>query len=275
MRVAIQGELGSFHHGAAVRWYDESIEIVACETFRAVFESVKTGSADVAIVAIENSLYGSINEVYDLLLKYKIPIVGEVPERIHQCLIGIDSTVSLTKITHVYSHPVALAQCSDYLDKHLPQAERIENHDTAASVELIMSQKDSHAVAIAGEFASHMHKAHILRKNIQNHDTNYTRFLVLDPRSKQVIETNKASLVLRTNHQPGALYNALGVFAGEGINLSKLQSRPIPGKVWRYMFYIDVEGQIDALKDCVTKLRQQDCEVVILGQYKSQPVTDD
>lgn len=275
MRVAIQGELGSFHHSAAVRWYGESIDIVACDTFKAVFESVHAGVADVAIVAIENSLYGSINEVYDLLLKYKIPIVGEIPERIHQCLIGIEPGVEFNDITHVYSHPVALAQCSDFLDTRLPSAERIENHDTAASVELILSQKDKHAVAIAGQFAAHLHKASVLYRSIQNHDTNYTRFLVLDPKASHNTTSNKASLVIKTNHQPGALYKALGVFADSGINLTKLQSRPIPGKVWRYMFYVDVEGENSAVAKSILQLRAQGCNVVMLGQYNCQPVSND
>lgn len=275
MRVAIQGELGSFHHGAAVRWYGESIEIVACDTFKAVFESVKGGEADVAVVAIENSLYGSINEVYDLLLKYKIPIVGEIPERIHQCLIGVEPGITFRDITHVYSHPVALAQCSDFLDTHLPGAERIENHDTAASVELILSQKDTHATAIAGQFAADLYNAPVLYRNIQNHDTNYTRFLVLDPKGNHKSTSNKASLVIKTNHQPGALYKALGAFADADINLTKLQSRPIPGKVWRYMFYVDVEGPASSVIKSISELHAQGCEVVMLGQYNCQPIRND
>lgn len=269
MRVAIQGELGSFHHSAALRWYGDDIEIVACETFKAVFDAIKHQTAETAIVAIENSLYGSINEVYDLLLKYKIPIVGEIPERIHQCLIALNETAKLEKITHVYSHPVALAQCSDYLDKHLPNAERIENHDTAASVELIKKLGDTSAAAIAGPLAASLHDCPILQANIENHDTNYTRFLVLDPNNSAPNTANKASLVLKTNHQPGALHKALGVFADTGINLTKLQSRPIPGKVWRYMFYIDIEADKESIDQAIISLQGQGCEITFLGAYQA------
>jgi prephenate dehydratase len=267
MRVAIQGELGSFHHSAAIRWYGESIEIVACNSFAAVFAAMKTGQADIAIVAIENSLYGSINDVYDLLLVHKYPIVGEIPERIHQCLIGINESITFDEITHVYSHPVALAQCSIFLDTYLPNAERVENHDTAASVELIskLCQRDS--VAIAGPIAAKLHGAAILKKNIENSDANYTRFLVLEPNAKEISGANKASLVIKTNHQPGALYQALGVFAEAGINLSKLQSRPIPGKVWKYMFYVDIEANQKQLTEVTKQLLLQDCEVIVLGEY--------
>ena len=136
MKVAIQGIAGSFHHLAALRWFGPETEIVPCETFLEVFQAVQDRVADHAICAVENSLYGSINEVYDLLLGFKYPIVGELPEHIHQQLIGLPGT-DPSQIARVYSHPVALNQCEKFLDENLPHAERIEHHDTAEAVMLI------------------------------------------------------------------------------------------------------------------------------------------
>jgi len=267
MRVAIQGELGSFHHMAAVDWYGPDIEIVACETFKAVFETVKNKQAETAIVAIENSLFGSINEVYDLLLAYKIPITGEVPLRVEQCLIG-NAHTSLRTITHVHSHPVALAQCSDFLDDSLPHAERIENHDTASSVALVMASEDNSLAAIASPLAAGLHDATIIKKNIENHDANYTRFLVLDPKAQSLKKPTKASLVIQTNHKAGSLYGALGVFAEAGINLTKLQSRPIVGRIWKYMFYVDIELENQDVQQTLDTLNALGCTVTLLGLYQ-------
>lgn len=266
IRIAIQGELGSFHHTAALKWFGNDSTIVACESFGRVFSALDDKQADVAVVAIENSLYGSITEVYDLLLSHSIPIIGEIPERIHQCLIGKPGT-TLGDITSVYSHPVALAQCEQFLDDKLPYAERIESHDTAGSVAYIMSQNSSTSAAIAGSLAADIYGATVLERTIENFDSNYTRFLVLQPGAQPPHNSNKASLVIRTNHQPGALYKALGVFADSGINLTKLQSRPIPGKIWKYLFYIDVEADAQQLHEACATLKLQDCDVTVLGQY--------
>lgn len=271
--VAIQGELGSFHHGAAISWYGKDVKIVPCATFKDVFVALDKGLAEKAIIAIENSLYGSINEVYDLLLKHSYPIVGEIPERIHQCLIGFSST-SISDITHVYSHPVALSQCSDYLDDNLPTAKRLETYDTAVSVKQIKDRGDKNRVAIAGTIAADLHNMHILHKDIQNHETNYTRFLVLE-RKPLAKKSNKASLVIETNHEPGALFKVLEKFDASSLNLSKLQSRPIPGKLWRYMFYIDVEADDKQLQDVLNKLQSLKCSVTNLGQYaKASSISD-
>lgn len=265
MLIAIQGEIGSFHHMAACAWYGKDTEILPCKTFQDVFEAIKTGKADTAIVAIENSLFGSINEVYDLLLSYRIPIVGEIPLRVQQCLIGRHSATVQT-ITHVYSHPVALAQCSDYLASQLPNAERSERYDTAESVAYVMNL-DDHSAAIASPLAAKLYKAKIIQADIQNHDMNFTRFLVLDAHAN-IKNPNKSSLILQTTHEAGALYRALGIFAKANANLTKLQSRPIKGKVWKYMFYIDVACSQHTLEACTIELQNQGCDVINLGSYK-------
>lgn len=270
MNVAIQGAAGSFHHLAAQKWFGPDVELVTCETFGDVFTTLEKGRSDYAIVAIENSLYGSISEVYDLLLAHRSPIIGELPEHIHQQLIGYAGT-DLASITRVYSHPVALKQCQEFLDTHAAHAERIEHHDTAESVSFIKSLGDPTAAAIASHAAAALHGMSILRENIEDERTNFTRFLVLQSEATAIQDADKASLVLRTSHAPGALHAALGVFASLGINLTKLQSRPIRGKVWKYQFFVDIEADASQLARSLEQLTAQGCEVDVLGHYKAAP----
>lgn len=269
MKIAIQGYEGSFHHLAAQRWFDdEQIPIVACASFGDVFLALTEGRAQYAIIAIENSLHGSINEVYDLLLRHKFSIIGEIPERIHQQLIGFEGT-PLDQITHVYSHPVAFSQCASFLDTYLPNAERIEHHDTAESVAYIKTLEGRANAAIAGRVAASIHDMVLLHENIQDEDTNFTRFLVIQPEASPVLDADKVSLVLRTSHEPGALYRALGVFERHGSNLTKLQSRPIRGKVWKYQFFVDAILSKQELDAVIDELTAQQCEVTLLGHYAS------
>ena len=269
LRTAIQGQEASFHDIAARQIYGENIDIVPCETFASTFAALSSGEADQAVVAIENSLFGSINEIYDLLLKHRFWICGEVYLRVEQCLIGLQGA-SLQKITEVHSHPVALAQCEDFLDKKLPQAKRFESHDTASSVVEVKQWGDPTIAAIGSAAAAKLHGLKILAREIETNKQNYTRFVVLQKNKKSIEGTDKTSLVLVTSHQPGSLHKALGVFAKRGINLSKLQSRPIIGQAWHYMFYVDVEvGNGTKLADSLADLKQQDCEATVLGSYKS------
>ncbi len=268
MRVAIQGEAGSFHHLAGRHWYGDDFQFVPCPTFPAVFRSLQSGQADQAVVAIENSLYGSINTVYDLLSKHNYKIIGELSERIHQHLIGLAGTKSKA-VKAVISHPVALEQCSEFLDKFLPRATRTEYYDTAAAVELVKKRGDERYVAIASSLAAELSDLPVLLRNIENDPNNYTRFVVIAPDGKIPADADKASLVLQTSHKAGALYRALGIFADTGINLTKLQSRPIPGEVWRYQFYVDVEAAGKKLHAAIAGLEKQDCKVSLLGEYQA------
>lgn len=271
--VAIQGELGSFHHAAAMRWYGNDVSVVPCASFQDVFVALKNGMAETAVIAIENSLFGSINEIYDLLLNNDFYITGEIPERIHQCLIGFDD-IDPKEISHVYSHPVALGQCSQYLDNELPLAKKVENFDTAASVKYIKDRGDIKRAAIASKAAAKIYGMKIIKEDIQNNQTNFTRFLVLE-KSHNKANSNKASLVIETSHRPGALFEVLNVFNDSNINLSKLQSRPIPGKLWRYMFYIDLEADYSLVKECIAKIEKLDVKVKLLGTYNKASETTD
>lgn len=269
-RIAIQGDKASFHDIAAVQFFGADIERVCCDTFKETFAAVRDGKADLAVCAIENSLFGSINETYDLLVQNNFEICGEIYLRIEQCLIGLPGT-KLEDISEVYSHPVALAQCEEFLDTALPHAERLEHHDTAASVSFVKEHGNANAAAIASREAAQLHSMEVLAESIETNKQNYTRFIVLQPSGQKVPGTNKTSVIIKTSHQPGALYKALGTFADRSINLSKLQSRPIIGKAWHYMFYVDLEVGADDpnLTKSLQALQQQGCETKVLGSYVS------
>lgn len=269
MRIAIQGEPGSYHHMAAVRYFGKDITLVCCKTFADVFDALGNQQADEALVAIENSTAGSVHAVYDLLLKHHFSVTGEVYEPIHHCLIGLPNA-NVTQITRIYSHYMALPQCSAYLDKYLPKAERIEFSDTAASVTFIRETNDPQAAAIASSLAAELNKLPVLQPNIENNHNNTTRFLVLSPHHDVDAKANKASLVLETPHSSGALWHALGVFAQAKSNLTKLESRPIPSEPWHYQFFIDIETAGTPLHTAIKDLETLGCSVRILGEYRAK-----
>lgn len=273
MKVAIQGEEGSFHDLAAHKLLGSSIEIVSCGNFRETISSLLSGEVEYAVIAIENSLFGTINEVYDLLIKNNVSICGETYLKIKQCLIGLPGT-NINEIKEVYSHPVALAQCEDFLESTLPGAKKFEEADTAGSVELIKSIGDKSKAAIAGTQAAELHGMEILAEEIETNKQNYTRFVILDKGHNNINEqANKTSLVLKTpgDVKPGSLFRALGVFAKNEVNLFALHSRPIIGKAWHYMFYLDIDSSpnIPHFDSIISELKNQGCDVKILGSYKN------
>lgn len=268
MRIAIQGEQGSFHQVAAEEWFGQNIELVCCDTFDAAFEALQSGLADSAVIAIENSLAGSLHRVYDLLLKTNVHIVGEIYQHIHQCLIGFPET-SIDTLTRIYSQPIALAQCMNYLSRVAPNAKLVEYHDTSASVMHVKEQNDPKFAAIAGKLAAEVTGLTILDENIEDNHRNFTRFLVLSTGKNIPANANKTSLVLETSHKPGALQAALKIFSDMSLNLRKLESRPIPHEPWHYQFFIDIEVAGPQLDRCIKALNKQDCQIRILGQYVS------
>lgn len=267
MLVAIQGQAGSFHEQVAAQWYGSSADILPCATFRDVFDAYASGEADAVVTAVENTIYGSINEVYQLIEACDAPIVGEVKLAIEQMLIAHPDT-KLESITEVYSHPVALAQCQHWLKKHLPQAEQIEFFDTAGAVEFIKEEGAPHMAAIAGEQAAKLYDMPILARSIHDSTDNITRFLILEP-SDTPADANRASLVITTSHQPGALVEVLQVFADAGVNLAKLQSQPIIGKPFNYKFFMVVDAAGEPLYRLIETIEQSDHQVTLLGEYKA------
>lgn len=267
MLVAIQGQAGSFHEQVAKQWYGASAEILPCTTFREVFDTYAAGEADAIITAVENTIYGSINEVYQLIEACDAPIVGEVKLAIEQMLIARPGT-KLSDITEVYSHPVALAQCQNWLKKHLPQAELIEFFDTAGAVEFVKEEGATHMAAIGGEQAAKLYDMPILQRSIQDSRDNITRFVVLEPTTPPV-GANRASLVITTSHQPGALVEVLQVFATAGVNLAKLQSQPIIDQPFNYKFFMVVDTAGQPLYKLVEQIETSDHQVTLLGEYKA------
>ena len=267
MIVAIQGLPGSFHDQVARQWYGNSVDILPCTTFRDVFDAYASGDADAIVTAVENTLYGSINEVYQHIEACDAPIIGEVKLAIEQMLITRPGA-KLSDITEVYSHPVALAQCQKWLKKHLPQAEIIEFFDTAGAVEFIKEDGAKHQAAIAGEQAAQLYGMPILARSIQDSRDNITRFLVLEP-TETTPAANRASLVVTTSHKPGALVEVLQVFATAGVNLAKLQSQPIIGQPFNYKFFMVVDCAGEQLYKLVEQIEKSDHQVTLLGEYRA------
>jgi prephenate dehydratase len=269
-KIAIQGDIGSFHDIAANLYFGTKNKLIYCDTFSAVFESIKSNKATFGLCAIENSLYGSINETYDLILKHKFYISGEIYLQISQNLIGIKGT-NIDQIEEIYSHSVAISQCSEFLDQNLSNAKRIEYYDTAASVELIKKKNNKALAAIASSYAAELYDMEIIQKNIESNKNNFTRFVVVSKELSELSGSNKTSLVLEALNEPGSLFNVLGVFAKKRINITKIESRPIIGKIWHYYFYIDIDvgsenGQLSVI---LNELSEMNCKTIVLGSYKS------
>lgn len=267
--IAIQGQAGSFHDAATQRFFGQApYRLLACDSFGQVFAALAQARAERAVVAAENSLYGSIHATYDHLAQADCTIIGEVTLPVHQSLLALPGS-QLADISVVLSHPAALDQCRDWLDRHLPQAQRVEHADTAgAAAEIAQAQRQGVA-AIAARHAGRLYHLDSLADRIEDAPGNRTRFLVLAPTACPTPDANKASLILTTTHQPGALHQALAVFADQGCNLTKLESRPIRGSAFRYQFIIDVMTNAAQLAALTQALEQQNCSVRLLGHYQA------
>jgi prephenate dehydratase len=264
--VAIQGERGAFSHEAALRAFGEAIEILPCETFDALFEAAAGGAADRAVVPIENSLHGSIHENYDRLSARDLHIVGEVPLRVRQCLITRPGA-TLASLRRVASHPVALAQCRRFFAEH-PQLEPVVAYDTAGSVRDLVRDGCETSAAIGSALAAELYGGRILCEGIEDDPQNYTRFLVLAREPGPLEAATKTSLVFTLKNEPGALHRALGVFALRGVDLAKIESRPLRGRPWEYLFYLDVLGDPrGATGEALRELGGLATSLRVLGSY--------
>lgn len=274
MKVAIQGIDGSFHADAAKKLFDtRCTELVYCENFQDVFRKVSDGIADKGIVAIENSLHGSINAIYRLLKRYDLWVSGEITLEINQYLIASKPLKldSLKKANlHVLSQTPALSQAEQWLDEHLPNAKRQETHDTAESVKYIMKKDSSNYLAIAGKNAADLFGASIIAGPINDDPHNYTRFVVLQKEHNIPKDANRTLIILKTDHKPGALLTALQAFNDNNINLSKLDSHPIAGDNRHYAFYIDYDVGLESAASTQTlkSLENNGFTIKILGSYR-------
>jgi prephenate dehydratase len=269
-RVAFQGEPGAFSEAAAIQLLGEAITTVPRATFDAAFRAIDEGAADALLAPVENSLAGSVVRVFDLLMESRLAIVGETILPIEMQLIGAPGT-SLNDIRSVASHPMALAQCERFFAAH-PQWKRIPAEDTAGSVREALSRGDKSCAAIAGRRAAEHYKGVILAESIQDNAENFTRFVLLVPEKEAHAwlspAARKVSLAMRLAHRPGALLASLEPFAKHGVNLLKIESRPIHGRPWEYQFFIDVEASdVARLDQALTDVRGATSELRVLGRY--------
>lgn len=270
-KVAIQGISASFHEVAALTYFEEAIETVECLTFHQLCEALKNDSADYAVMAIENSIAGSILPNYFLLQEYHFAIVGELYIPIHMHLLALPG-VKLEDLRIIESHPMALRQCAEYLQS-LNGVQLRESDDTALSARMIKEKKLKTTGAIANEFAAKKFGLSILERRVETHKKNFTRFLVLRKRSNGRADGNKASLSFEVAHAVGSLAEALMTFKVHNINLTKIQSIPIVGKPSEYSIHIDVEWK--KRKDyefALSELLRQVKNLNILGEYRKAKI---
>lgn len=266
LTVAFQGELGAFSHEAALRALGERVQVVPQPSFDAVFAAVCSGDAARGVVPVENSLFGSVHENYDRLRANPLHIVAETKVRVRLCLVTRPGT-PVDEIRRVASHPVALGQCRAFFAAH-PRFEAVAAYDTAGSVRALFEEGATVDAAIGSALAARLYGGEILLESIEDHAENYTRFLIVSRAPASVHGVSKTSLVFTLPNTPGALYRALGVFAGRELDLAKIESRPIPGRPWEYAFYLDVLGDpLGVLGEALEECRGLAQEFRVLGSY--------
>ncbi len=265
MKVAIQGELGSFSHEAAGRMLPRAT-IVPCSRSAEVFEQVELGKVQAAVVPIENSLAGSVAEHFDLLLARDVFIHGEMHLRIRHNLIAMPG-VKLSEIRRVFSHPVALDQCRNFFRSH-PGIQSMPFYDTAGSVRHVIAEHLADAAGIAAKRAAAEYGGKVLLSGIEDDQQNYTRFLLIT-RSKKIGKgANKTSIAFALKNVPGVLFKALSVFALRDVSLSKIESRPMRGRPWEYVFFVDIlRGDDEAARNALRHLGEIAEFVKVLGIY--------
>ncbi|MES2848548.1 MAG: prephenate dehydratase [Bacteroidota bacterium] len=269
-RVSIQGFEGSFHQEAARQFYGPAVEVICCATFRDVIKIASNKKeSEGGVMAIENSIAGSILPNYNLLQKSNLKIIGEVFLQIKQNLM-VNPGVKLADIKEVHSHPMAIQQCLDFLDKYNWRI--VETEDTALSAKHIHKHHSKHIAAIASKLAAEIYQLDMIAPNIHTLKNNYTRFLVLQRggETTEVSDANKASINFNTDHSKGSLAKVLNTIADAGINLSKLQSMPIPGSDFKYSFHADMEfDSKEQLNGAMERIKKQTEALNVLGIYKN------
>ncbi len=274
-RVAFLGERGTFSEAAAAELLGETFESVPRPTFDELFTAINEGKADYILAPLENSLVGSVHRSYDLLLESLLSIAAEIILPISHFLIGC-AGASLESIETVESHPAALAQCERFFAEH-PHIKRVAADDTAGSVRRIIESGDVSRAAIGSKRAANLYGGVVLQEHLEDRRENYTRFALLASSQETSDEGNKISLVVRLAHRPGALHDALRPFVRRGIDLLKIESRPIKERPWQYNFYLDLQSPPNEseLRGALEEIREQAEEVRYLGRYSTIEIPND
>ena len=267
-RVVYQGEPGCYSEEAAAGFFGSQVDSAGCPWFEDVFLALRDGRADYAVLPVENSSTGSIRQVYDLLAQYEYYIVGEWQVKVEHCLTALPG-VKLEEIRTVYSHEQGLMQCEKFLDAH-PDWRRVPTLDTAGSAKQVAQAGDRQAAAICSRRAAERYGLEILAQGINYNAENQTRFVVVSPRLEMRPGRDKISALFRLPHQSGSLHEILTLFAVQGLNLLKLESRPIPGRGWEYLFFLEFSGDLDApgMDGVLHELSQLALEFRVLGNFK-------
>jgi len=265
MRVAFQGEPGAYSEEAGYGYFGKA-EMVPQESFEAVFTAVASGDCQSGLIPIENSLAGSIHQNYDLLLRHDLYILGEYFLRVRHCLIGFPG-VQKDEIKRIISHPQALEQCAGYLRELGVKIEPV--YDTAGSVKMLKSSGEQTTAAIASKRAAEIYEMQVLQESIEDNPENYTRFLEISSTPKLPQGDAKTSIVFTIKNIPGSLFKALSVFALRDIDLTKIESRPLAGSPWQYLFYVDFVGKTseDSTRRALDHLGEYATMLRVLGSY--------
>lgn len=266
-RVVFQGTDGAYSQAAMQKYFAKDVNSFHVQTFRDAMEAIEEGSADFAVLPIENSSAGVVSDVYDLLVEFENYIVGEVILPIDHYLVGTEGT-TLETIERVYSHPQALMQSSKYLDGHA-NWQQIGAANTAVAAKKILKENDPTQAAICSEHAAEIYGLKILDEKINHNDNNSTRFIVVTNQKIFLKEAKKISICFEVAHESGSLYHLLSHFIYNDLNMTKIESRPVEGKTWEYRFFVDFEGNMGdaAVKNAIRGLREESKSLKILGNY--------
>lgn len=272
-RVAIQGTATSFHEQAALKYFGNDIEVIECNSFAFSCKQLSQNMADYTVMAIENSLAGSILTNYALITQNNLRVIGELYLKIELHLMALPET-NLKEIEFIQSHPMAIKQCADFIAAN-PLLSVIESHDTAACAQVIAGKKLLNTAAIASEAAAQRYGLQILERNIETNKENFTRFFVLCKGDCLEENPDKSTLCFKLEHTPGSLVNALKVFQKYLVNLSRIQSVPIEGQPGAFSFYTDAEWLDKQLYDkCLKELARKTTDLQVLGEYRKSEVWD-
>lgn len=273
MTVAFQGEPGAYSEAAAYQCFGNGLKTLPCVSFGDILSAVENGRADYAMLPTENSIEGAVGQALDLLAQSPLVIEGETYLHIHHCLIA-HPRASIEEIRKVYSHPQALGQCREFLERRAWEVTPF--YDTAGSVKMVREKNLRDAAGIASKLAADIYGMEVLVEGIETNRQNFTRFFIVGKTPQPTAGTNKTSLVFRAVHKPGALLNVLKEFSDRGLNLTRLESRPVLGDPWTYSFYIDCEGHQNdlMLSNCLKAIQTHTTFLKIMGSYPSKTLTE-